>query len=249
MISIGRGIRWYNNYLNEVDFCIKNDFDFMQLWFKDGELLVDNVPEPKESYIKKIGFPVIIHAVFELEDFKKYGNKLLDLSEYLGMNEVIIHPVSETVTVNQNTAYLLAEQSLSFSEKSKKRNIVWYLENNSVVDVFHCKKQDIEIVYQTDSYVEQLLDIAHIDSYKHLEEIISVKYPKCLHVAGKHFNVPHEHLPLVQGDIDYSFVFENYLKEYKGRIILEIDADDNELLLSKKIIENAISKCISNDRQ
>lgn len=39
MISIGRGIRWYNNYQDEVDFCLENHFDFMQIWFKDGEIL------------------------------------------------------------------------------------------------------------------------------------------------------------------------------------------------------------------
>ena len=37
-----------------------------------------------------------------------------------------------------------------------------------------------------------------------------------------------------------------YLKEYKGRIILEIDADDKELLFSKKIIENVFQRIGSN---
>jgi len=37
MISIGRGIRWYNNYQSEIEFCRKHNFDFMQIWFKDGK--------------------------------------------------------------------------------------------------------------------------------------------------------------------------------------------------------------------
>ena len=35
MISIGRSLRWYNKYEDEIDFSVKNHFDFMQIWFKD----------------------------------------------------------------------------------------------------------------------------------------------------------------------------------------------------------------------
>lgn len=61
-----------------------------------------------------------------------------------------------------------------------------------------------------------------------------------LHVAGKHFDVPHEHLPLSQGDIDYKLVFQKYLKGYDGRIILEIEGTDEEIITSKRIIDMAI---------
>ncbi len=40
------------------------------------------------------------------------------------------------------------------------------------------------MLYAADNYAEQLLDVAHIDNYEHLQEIINIKYPKCLHVAG-----------------------------------------------------------------
>ena len=240
MVRIGRGIRWYNDYQYEVDFCLANNFEFMQLWYKDGEVLVNNIPEPKVEYIKKVGFPVIIHAVFDPDDFEKYGDKLLELVEYLEMNEVIVHPVSEKTPVNDNTEYQLVEQVKIFSEKARNRGIIWYLENNSVVDTFHYNKSDLSLVFQTDLYVEQLLDVAHIDNYQHLREIIDVKFPKCLHVAGKHFDVPHEHLPLNEGDIDYKLVFRDFLNGYKGRIILEVDGSDEELIMSKRIIEEAI---------
>lgn len=242
MISIGRGIRWYNDYKTEVDFCIENGFEFMQLWFKDGTILVNDILEPKEKYLKEIGFPVIIHAVFDPEDFEKYGDSLLEIVEYLEMNEVIVHPVCEKKPVDDATENQLALQVKIFSEKARNKGILWYLENNSVVDTFHYKKEDLKVVYQSDSYVEQLLDVAHIDNYQHLKEIIDVKFPKCLHVAGKHFDVPHEHLSLMEGDIDYKKVFQDYLKGYQGRVILEVDGSDEELIHSKKIIEDAI-KC------
>ena len=97
MVSIGRGIRWYNHYLDEVDFCKNNGFDFMQIWYQNGEICINDIPDPKIEYIKTIGFPVIIHAVFDPIDFELYGDDLLEKVKVLGMNEVIIHPVSKRV--------------------------------------------------------------------------------------------------------------------------------------------------------
>ncbi len=241
MISIGRGIRWYNNYQSEVDFCKKNGFDFMQIWFKDGDICINDIPNPKEQYIKEIGFPVILHAVFTPDDFERYGDRLLEIVKFLDMNEVIIHPVCDKANVPGNIEQLLAERAMDFSKKAKLKNIVWYLENNSIIDLFHYNPADIKIVFDTDSYVEQLLDVAHIDNYQHLRQVIDVKFPKCLHVAGKHFNVEHEHLPLTQGDIDYNMVFQQFLHGFKGRVILECDGTDEEIIKSKKIIDTAIT--------
>jgi sugar phosphate isomerase/epimerase len=241
MISIGRGIRWYNNYQDEVTFCTNHGFDFMQVWFKNGEILVDNIPKPKEVYIKNARFPIIIHAVFNPEDFEIYGDRLLDLVDYFGHNEVIVHPVCVKPLVDSDTEIRLAKQVEVFSEKAQAKGVTWYLENNSVIDGFHYNKEELNVVYSANTYVEQLLDVAHIDNYQHLENIISVKFPKCLHVAGKHFNIPHEHLPLTQGDIDYKLVFQKYLKGFDGRIILEVDGTDEEILVSKKDLDEAVN--------
>lgn len=240
MITIGRTIRWYNNYIDEVNFCRENGFDFMQIWFKDGQIVLDNIPEPKIEHIKKIGFPIIFHAVFTPADFDLYGDTLLDIVEYLGDTEVIIHPVYNKEAVTENTELELIEKTVEFSRKAKSRGITWYLENNSIIDKFHYKKEELQILYDADNYVEQLLDVAHIDNYEHLQEIINVKYPKCLHVAGKHFSKEYEHLSLTQGDIDYSLVFKQYLQNFDGRIILEVVDTDEEIIKSKDIIEKAM---------
>lgn len=246
MISIGRGIRVQNKYTDEVDFCVKHGFQFMQVWFRNGEILID-ADEPKEAYIKNIGFPVILHAVFDPIDFELYGDRLLEITEYIGNSDVIIHPVCKKSPVDENTEYQLAKQVKLFSQKAKARGITWYLENNSVIDEFHYSKQDLHVVYDSDDYVEQLLDVAHIDNYEHLAEIVSVRFPKCLHVAGKHFDVPHEHLPLTQGDIDYTLIFQKYLNGYDGRIILEVNSSDEDILVSKKIIEDAVNYALKKD--
>jgi len=110
MIQIGRSFRWFNDYKSEVEFSIRNGFDFMQIWFKNGEILADNIPEPKNKYIKEIGFPVIFHAVFDPVDFSVYGDQLIDLVNYFGHKEVIVHPVCEKSLVNANTEKDLAAQ-------------------------------------------------------------------------------------------------------------------------------------------
>lgn len=192
-------------------------------------------------YIRDFGFPVILHAVFDLDDFALYGNDLLDAVAYLQMNEVIVHPVCKKAPADGVATRRLVEEVSAFSQKARKRGVIWYLENNSVIDGFHYKKEGIQQVYDADDYVRQLLDVAHIDNYEHLEQIAAVKFPECLHVAGKHFTVAHEHLPLSEGDIDYALVFDKYLKGYDGRIILEVDGTDEAVILSKGIIDKAVS--------
>ena len=241
MVSIGRSIRWYNGFHEEVAFSKEHGFDFMQIWFRDGNLLVNGLPDPKEEHIKDCGYPVIIHAVFDPSDFDQYGDALIHLLQYLNHKEVIIHPVCKKESISENTEMLLAEKVKVFSHKAKSSGIVFYLENNSVIDGLHCKKEELQIVYEIDSYVEQLLDVAHVESYEHLQQVISVKFPKCLHVAGKHFKVPHEHLPLTQGDIDYKLVFQQYLQGFDGKIILEVDGTDEEIIASKRVIDKAVS--------
>lgn len=240
MISIGRSLRWYNRYEEEIAFSVQNHFDFMQVWFKDGEIKIDNVAEPKEEFIKQKGFPIILHALFDLQDFDLYGDRLLEIVKYLEGKDVIIHPICHKSQFCSESIYELAKQVKNFSEKAKKAGIVWYLENNSVMENFHYRKEELAIVFSEDSYVEQLLDVAHIDDYQHLEDIIAIKYPKCLHVAGKHFGCQHEHLSLTKGDVDYQMIFQKYLKNYNGRIILEVIDSDEEIVLSKQIIDNAI---------
>jgi len=240
MILIGRGIRWYNNFYDEVMYSKMNGFDFLQIWFRGGDILVNGLSEPKAKLIKECGFPVIIHAVFDMVDFDLYGDTLIQLLQYLNHKEVIIHPVCKNEIISEKTENMLAEKVKAFSSKAKSEGIVYYLENNSIIDGFHCKKKDLQIVYENDDYVEQLLDVAHINGYEHLEQIIAVKFPKCLHVAGKHFGIPHEHLSIMQGDIDYNLVFQQYLYGFDGRIILEVDGSDDEILASKQIIDKAI---------
>ena len=239
MNLIGRGVRYMNRYEDEVEFSIRHGFDFMQLWYRNGDLSMGTLPHPRAQYVKDVGYPVILHAVFELADFDRWGDDLLDRSEFLGQREVIVHPVCKTVPIGPETGRILAQKAGLLARKAHARGMVLELENNSVLDGFHCTPEELHQVFDGNPLLEQLLDVAHIDSYEHLQRIIQVRYPKSLHVAGKHLNARHEHLSLTQGDLDYIRVFREYLPDFDGRIILEVVDTDQEVLASRDILLHA----------
>jgi len=203
MISIGRSIRWQNNYFEEVRFSRENGFDFMQIWFQKGSLSVDTLKEPKERAIRDAGFPVILYTVFDLDDFGAYGDRLIELARYFGYKELIVHPVCKAQPITERSGYLLSGHVAALLEKTKPEGIALYIENNSRLDGFHHSKEELAIVFDRNPGAGQLLDVAHIDSYEHLGQIIGVKYPGALHIADRRFDRIHEHLPVGQGDIDF----------------------------------------------
>lgn len=240
MIEYGRSIRWYNNYRDEVEFSEYNKFDFMQIWFVKGELALDKVLSPKEQYVLNSKFPVIIHALYDIDDYDKYNDELIRILKYLNHKEVIIHPVCESIPINSETIYTLAENIYKTNQLLKGSNIKLYIENNSVIDRINYTPEDLKIVFDRNPDVELLLDIAHIDDYSHLQKILEVKFPKCLHIADKRFSVEHEHLPIGQGELDFKLIFQNYLKGYDGKIIFEVVDTDEEIIKSKNIIERIV---------
>ena len=244
MIEYGRSIRWFNDYKNEVEFSKSNKFEFMQIWFAKGELVLDKLLAPKEEQVLKSQFPVIIHAVYDIDDYDKYNDELICILKYLNHKEVIIHPVCKSIPVNSETIYILAENIYKTNQLLKKNNIKLYIENNSVIDKINYTPDDLKIIFDRNPDVELLLDIAHIDDYDHLQEILKVKFPKCLHIADKRFSVEHEHLPIGQGDLDFKLIFQNYLKGYDGKIIFEVVDTDKEIIDSKDIIQNIF--CVNN---
>src|SRR5689334_21833492 len=109
-VKIGRSLRWYNDYATEIEFSKSNKFDFMQIWFRKGKLLIDNIDDPVEVYLKSYDYSLIIHAVFEIDEYIVYGKKLIELLQDFGHNEVIIHPIfpQSGKTISNRTIYELA---------------------------------------------------------------------------------------------------------------------------------------------
>ncbi|MEG0307251.1 MAG: TIM barrel protein [Clostridium sp.] len=238
MIEYGRSIRWFNDYKEEVEFSQLNKFDFMQIWFVKGELILDKVLAPKAEYVLNSKVPVIIHAVYDIDDYDKYNSELIRILKFLKHKEVIIHPVCESIPVTKETIYILADNIYKTNQLLKAEGIKLYIENNSIIDKINHTPDDLKIVFDRNPDVELLLDIAHIDDYEHLQRIIEVKFPKCIHIADKHFSVEHEHLSIGQGELDFELIFQNYLKEYDGKIIFEVVDTDEEIIKSQTTIQS-----------
>lgn len=242
MIQIGCLARFFNKYEDEVNFAKSYGFDFMQIWYDRNGIALNKNSFPKENVIKELDFPTIFHAVLDINEFEEHVPKVIDMLVYLKHKELIIHPICKSEEITANTIYKLSRQVSFALEKLSEKGISLYLENNSLLDPIFNTPKEIGIVFNNNPNLDFLLDIAHIESYEHLNEIIAVKMPKALHIADKHFDVIHEHLPIGEGDIDYDYILNNALSGFTGKIILEVIQSDDAIISSRDKIMNYISK-------
>lgn len=239
MIKFGCLARFFNSYENEIEFANKNSFEFMQLWYDKEGFYVNKQRNEKVENIKKYDFPSIIHAVLDINDFKIHIPILKNILEQLNHKKLIIHPICESEEITEKSIKKLNEE-IKFAIQYLGDGITIYLENNSKFDPIFQTVEEIFYIFNENSKAEFIIDLAHIDSYEHLEELVKIKYPKILHLADKHFSVIHEHLPVGKGEIDFNFIFSTILKEFNGEIIFEVFQSDEEIINSKEKIENII---------
>jgi sugar phosphate isomerase/epimerase len=237
VIEIGCLARYFNPYEREVQFAKENDFRFLQIWYDKNGLLLKDVEE-QTNILKQFSYTAIIHAVLDLNEIGEHVPRLVKVLKTLNHSELIIHPVCKSERITDNTIYKLADKVKVAFDILANKGISLYLENNSKLDPIFTTTQEIEIMFEINPDLEFLLDVAHIDNYKHLKEMISIRKPKILHIADRHLEVIHEHLPLGQGNIDYEFIFKNILQNYEGKVILEVAQSDEDIIYSKKLIEN-----------
>ena len=246
MIKIGCLARFFNRYENEVRFAKENGFDFMQLWYDNRGLCLHVDDRDFLDTINKHNFPTIIHAVLNIDEFDEHIPKLLSILIKLQHKELIIHPICENQPINENTLSILDEKVKFALNVLNSEGITLYLENNSKLDPIFTNANEIERIFTNNGTLQFLLDIAHIDSMEHLNDMVKIKTPTVLHIADKHFNVLHEHLPIGQGEIDFQYIFSNILTNYEGKIILEIVNADLDIVNSKKIIEKLLKNEVVN---
>jgi sugar phosphate isomerase/epimerase len=161
---------------------------------------------------------------------------------FLKHKELIIHPICESEEITADTIYKLCGKVSFALERLSEQGITLYLENNSRLDPIFNTPKEIAIILNNNPNLEFLLDVAHIESYEHLNEIVAVRMPKALHIADKHFDVIHEHLPIGEGEINYGFIFTNALREFEGKIILEVIQSESAIIDSRDKILEALSK-------
>lgn len=240
MIQYGRSLRWFNNYEDEVEFSKENGFDFMQIWYANGEIVLEKVPEPKEEVILNSKFPVIIHALLDINEFEEHVPKIIKILKNLTHDEVIIHPVCKSEKITKTTIIKLSEKVSEVNRLFKEEGITLFVENNSRLDPINYDADEINTLYSKNLDVELLLDIAHIDSYDHLNKIVAIKKPKMLHIADKHFDMTHEHLPIGDGELDFDYIFNNVLCGFDGKIILEVVDEDVKIIKSIDMIKKIL---------
>ncbi|HHD2754505.1 TPA: TIM barrel protein [Clostridium perfringens] len=242
MPQLGCLARFFNRYKDEVKFAKENNFDFMQLWYDNKGLCLHEDDKEFIHTINKHNFPTIIHAVLNINEFEEHIPKLLNILNKLNHKELIIHPICENEEINKETIDKL-DKSVKYALNILNPYVITlFLENNSKLDPIFTNTNEIQKIFIQNKDLEFLLDIAHIDNMNHLEEMLKVKKPKILHIADRHFDLVHEHLPLGQGDIDFQYIFSNLLPEYDGKIILEIVNSNLDIINSKNILENIFIK-------
>ncbi|SHI85821.1 sugar phosphate isomerase/epimerase family protein [Lutispora thermophila] len=242
MVKIGCCARFFNRYENEVRFAKENGFDFMQLWYDSRGLCLHEDDRDFIDTIKRHGFPTIIHAVLNIDEFDEHVPKLLALLKELGHKELIIHPICMNQPIDEGTLDILDEKVRFALDVFNPEGITLHLENNSKLDPIFTDTNEIEKIFANNKRLEFILDIAHIDSMEHLSDMVHIKKPNILHIADKHFNVVHEHLPIGQGEMDFKHIFKNILNDFNGKIILEIVNTDQDIVNSKKIIESILKE-------
>lgn len=235
-MNIGCLARYFNPYVEEVEFAKKNNFQFMQIWYDRNGIGLNKDSNPIKV-IKDYNFPTIIHAVLDINEFEEHVPKLIEILKYLGHDELIIHPICESEKITKETIYKLSNKIKFTLEELEKENITLYLENNSRFDPIFNELNDIKIIFQRNPNLEFLLDVAHIDNYQHLESMIKIKVPKILHIADRHLEKVHEHLPIGQGNIDYKHIFTNILDKFDGKMILEVVQSSEDIIDSRTKIE------------
>jgi len=234
MIKFGCLARYFNFYKNEISFAEKNNFDFVQLWHDHRGLVLHENDGPFLQTIKKYSFPVIIHALLDIDSSDSDINNLAEIIRELGHNEVIIHPICEKKKMPEPNKELnrFIKRAVKILEGTKI-----YLENNPETDSFFNKEDEIEYIFNDNPEIEFLLDIAHTGYYEKIQRLIAIKYPKILHIADKRLDIKHEHLPIGDGDINFKRIFDELLGDFNGKIIFEIVKEDSDIVKARKKIE------------
>lgn len=239
MVEIGCLARFFNQYVDEVEFAKNNNFKLMQLWYDNRGLCLHEKDVKGVHIIKESKFPTIIHAVLNISEFEEHIPKLQKLLKELKHTELIIHPICEDEPITAQTLDQLNQKVKYALELLTPYGVTLYLENNSKLDPIFTDIDEIDYIFRENPTLEFILDIAHVDDLMTLEKMIQIKTPKILHIADRHFNITHEHLSIGEGEINFEYIFRNVLTDFNGRIILEI-LGDKEIVDSKEKILNIL---------
>lgn len=239
MIQYACLARFFNPYTMEVAFARRHGFDLMQLWYDKDGLSLKKDPNPLQA-IKEADYPTIIHGVLDICDIEAHIGILIDMMKTLNHHDLILHPICKSEPITEETIFKLSSVIGKIMPLFINEAMALYIENNSRLDPIFHKAEEVSILFKENPQAEFILDLAHIDDYDHLKKMVDIKMPKILHIADRHLEVIHEHLPIGKGNIDFEYIFKSILKDFKGKIIFEIIESDQAILDSKAMIEKIL---------
>jgi sugar phosphate isomerase/epimerase len=236
MIEFGCLAHFKYPHAERVAFAKETGFSFLQVWYdRNGLSLFEKDRDPVEV-IRSSDFPSIIHAVLDINEYRKHIPRLVEILKQLNHSEIIIHPVCESESIDGKTIIRLIDEIRYAHDSFRESGITLHVENNSRLDPILNSSEEVGMLFDSLPDAEFLLDLAHIDGYDHLRRLVEVKYPKIIHLADRHLEKIHEHLPIGEGDIDFEMIFRDILPCFAGRIILEITQNNAKLVDSKRKI-------------
>jgi len=231
----------FDHYFNDdVIFAKRYGFTFLQIWYDRNGIILKKETNPVET-IKNANFPFIIHAVLDITEFEQHIIKLVKLLKDLDQREIIIHPVCKNENINSKTNLKLRDKVINANDIFRQNNIILHLENNSKLDPIFSSFEDIKEILMDIKDIQIILDIAHMESYDHIRNIVAIREPKYLHIADRHLEVIHEHLPIGNGNINFEKIFNEILLKNDYKIVLEIVDTDELIIKSKNIIDGIIN--------
>jgi len=195
MIEFGCVVRYFNDYRDEVKFAKVNGFSFMQIWYDNKGLSLKQVDELLPVILNE-GFPLIIHALLDVNEIPDQIIILRKLLLKLGHKQLIVHPVCKSEPITDTTIHKLAGNMKTAIQMLKPDDITVFIENNSKLDPIFTSPEELKIMFSSVPELEFLLDVAHMDSLEHLNKLVSVKMPKIIHIADRRLEEIHEHLPI-----------------------------------------------------
>ena len=240
MLQFAFNIDRYRRLADEVNFALINNFDFVQIWYDNNGISIHEYDYPLEE--NEINIPFIFHAVLKPNDFDEHIPLLCSMIKKYMHEKLIIHPVLDTEDSLLNSVEILDKNVKMALEALTPLNCTLFLENNSRIEPIFQTKSDIEHIFTRNPNVELLFDIAHIDNYEYMKDVIKIKYPKLIHCADRNLHVPHEHLSLGQGNIDFEYIFNEIIPDYNGGIIFEIFDSYEDRLQAKILVDNILNK-------
>jgi len=188
-------------------------------------------------------FPAIIHVLLDIKELSFHSYPILDIAKQLHHEAVIIHPFSRNYSDGDAHKKLREIMENNYAQFMAD-GIDVFVENNCRSHPLLHGPQEIEYFFNSTCKFGFLLDVAHIDNYDHLHALINTKYPDILHLADKHFAAEHEHLPIGQGELDFTLIFSEYLKNFDGKIIFEVTQNMVDILNSRLMIAEVLENTL-----